>query len=171
MMALFGSRRPLCGPVRGSSILAFALALGLGAIAVTANASAADIEVILDQARLVKLPERVSTIVVGNPLIADTTVQPGGLIVITGKGYGTTNIIALDRAGAVLMERTIAVSGPRANTIVVFRGMARTSYSCAPICQPAIVPGDVPAFFDATLSQTTTRSAHAQGKPPAEKEK
>jgi len=34
-------------------------------------ASAADVTVILDQAKLVKLPEKVSTIVIGNPLIAD----------------------------------------------------------------------------------------------------
>ena len=47
-----------------------------------------------------KLPEKVSTIVVGNPLIADVAVQSGGLVVVTGKGYGTTNLIVLDRAGA-----------------------------------------------------------------------
>ena len=27
---------------------------------------------------------------IGNPLIADATVQPGGIMVITGKGYGVT---------------------------------------------------------------------------------
>ena len=59
-----------------------------------------------------KLPEKVSTIVVGNPLIADVAVQSGGLVVVTGKGFGATNLIALDRAGAVLMERSIVVSGP-----------------------------------------------------------
>ena len=44
-----------------------------------------------------QLPERASTIVVGNPLIADLTIQPGGLAVITGKGYGATNFVVLDR--------------------------------------------------------------------------
>ena len=61
-----------------------------------------------------KLPEKVATIVVGNPLIADVSVQSGGLVVVTGKGYGTTNLIALDRAGAVLMERSIVVRGANA---------------------------------------------------------
>ena len=61
------------------------------------------------KARLVKLPDRVTTIVIGNPLIADVTLQAGGLMVITGKGYGTTNLIALDRSGAVLFERNILV--------------------------------------------------------------
>ena len=59
-----------------------------------------------------KLPEKVSTIVVGNPLIADVAVQSGGLVVVTGKGYGATNLIVLDRAGTVLMERSVVVRGP-----------------------------------------------------------
>ena len=46
------------------------------------------IAVYVDQAKLVKLPAKVSTIVVGNPLIADVTLQSGGIIVVTGKGYG-----------------------------------------------------------------------------------
>ena len=70
------------------------------------------IDVNVDQAKLVKLPARVATIVVGNPLIADVTLQTGGLIVVTGKGYGATNFIAMDRAGEVLVDRVIQVEGP-----------------------------------------------------------
>ena len=102
----------------------------------------ADIDVILDQAKLVKLPERVATIVIGNPLIADATVQAGGLMVITGKGYGRTNLIALDRTGAVLMEKTVEVQGPRAGIVVVYRGVERESYSCTPDCERRITLGD-----------------------------
>ena len=83
-------------------------------------AADAPLGIVLDQATIMKLPEKVSTIVVGNPLIADVTVQSGGLVVVTGKGYGTTNLIALDRAGAVLLERSIVVRGPEANTIAVY---------------------------------------------------
>ncbi len=78
-----------------------------------AGGPAADVTVILDQAKLMKLPEKVATIVIGNPLIADASLQTGGLMVITGKGYGVTNIIALDRTGTVLMDKTIEVQGPR----------------------------------------------------------
>ena len=83
------------------------------------------LDVALDQATLMKLPDKVSTIVVGNPLIADIAVQSGGLIVVTGKGFGTTNLIALDRAGAVLMERSIVVRGPTGPTVQVYRGVNR----------------------------------------------
>lgn len=132
-------------------------------VACGSSASAADaIDVVLDQARLIKLPERVATIVVGNPLIADVTIQAGGTMVLTGKGYGVTNLIALDRAGAVLMERTVQVLGPRENVVVVYRGINRESYSCAPACERRITLGDTPEYFAQTISQTGARNQSAQ---------
>ena len=133
----------------------------MAALAAPAMAHAGDIDVVLDQARLVKLPERVATVVVGNPLIADATVQAGGLLVITGKGYGLTNLLALDRAGTVLMEKSVEVREPRADVVVVYRGVERETYSCEPYCQRRITLGDSPAYFDATITQTVTRSTQA----------
>ena len=114
----------------------------------------------LDEAKLIRLPERVATIVVGNPLIADASLQPGGLVVLTGKGYGATNFIALDRKGNALLEKTIQVHGDR-NLVTVFKGINRESYACAPTCQPVVAPGDVQQFFNQILVQTTTRSTQA----------
>ena len=127
----------------------------------TAATAAEPIAVALDQARVVKLPDRVGTIVIGNPLIADVSVQQGGLIVVTGKGYGATNLIALDRSGQVLMERQIAVSGPRDSVVVVYRGVERETYSCAPNCERRITLGDSPAFFDLALGQSGARNGQA----------
>ena len=100
------------------------------------------IAVNVDQAKLVKLPARVATIVVGNPLIADVTLQAGGVIVVTGKGYGATNFIAMDRAGEVLVDRVIQVEGPTDQLVTVYRGVERESYSCMPICQRRVTLGD-----------------------------
>jgi Flp pilus assembly secretin CpaC len=110
-----------------------------------------------------KLPEKVSTIVVGNPLIADVAVQSGGLVVVTGKGYGTTNLIVLDRAGSVLMERSIVVRGASQNTVAVFRGMERETYSCTPLCERRITLGDSAAYFAATSTQTDARNNQSSG--------
>ena len=75
------------------------VAMALFFTAAAPAASAGDpIVVRLDQARLLKLPDRAATVVIGNPLIADLSLQPGGLAVITGKCYGATNIIVMDRA-------------------------------------------------------------------------
>ena len=80
-----------------------------------------------------ELPDRVATIVIGNPLIADATLQNGGILVLTGKGYGSTNLLALDRQGQVLMSKTVRVTGPSADhLVVVYRGIDRESYSCPP---------------------------------------
>ncbi len=70
------------------------------------------ITVHLDQAKILKLPDRAATVVIGDPLIADHSIQPGGLAVITGKGYGETNVVVLDKSSAVLMEKIIEVKGP-----------------------------------------------------------
>jgi len=134
--------------------------------AVPGAAAGADVSVMLDEARLVKLPERVATIVVGNPLIADATLQTGGILVVTGKGYGVTNVIALDRAGTVLMEKLVEVKGPGADAMIVYRGIERETYSCTPICERRITPGDTGAYFDAAINQTGNRNDRAQGVQP-----
>lgn len=121
------------------------------------------VNVHLDQAHIERLPDGVATIVVGNPLIADVSLQQGGLMVLTGKGYGTTNVIALDRSGKVLSEQFVQVQGPAENTLVLYRGMDRETYSCTPQCERRITLGDAPAFFDATIGQAGVRSTRAQG--------
>src|SRR6476619_8099135 len=107
------------------------------------------IAVYVDQAKLIKIPAKASTIVVGNPLIADVTLQSGGIVVVTGKGYGATNFIAMDRNGEVLVDRQIQVEGPTDQLITVYRGEARETYSCVPICQKRITLGDSRDYFRA----------------------
>jgi Flp pilus assembly secretin CpaC len=121
------------------------------------------IAVNVDQAKLVRLPAKVATIVVGNPLIADVTLQPGGMIVVTGKGYGATNFIALDRGGEVLVDRQIQVEGPTDRLVTVYRGIERESYSCMPTCQRRVTLGDSDAFFNNTIGQSGTLSSSASG--------
>ena len=137
-----------------------ALLLAVAAFVLPRAAQAADtLDIVLDQATIMKLPDKVSTIVVGNPLIADATVQPGGVVVITAKSYGTTNLIALDRAGVTLSEVPIQVIGPGDAVVVVYRGVERESYSCAPICERRITLGDSATFFAANLSSLSSFNA------------
>ena len=125
--------------------------------------SADTIGVNVDQAKLVRLPGKVATIVVGNPLIADVTLQPGGMIVVTGKGYGATNFIALDRAGEILVDRQIQVEGPSDRLVTVYRGIERESYSCMPVCQRRVTLGDSDTYFNNTMSQAGSLSSTASG--------
>jgi hypothetical protein len=116
----------------------------------------------LDQATLLKVPERTATLVIGNPLIADVTVQTGGIMVVTAKSHGVTNLIALDRAGNVLTAHPIQVIGA-VNSVVLYRGIERESYSCQPICERRIALGDSVNYFNANLTQGSTLNIQAQG--------
>src|SRR5262249_36121729 len=100
--------------------------LGYAVILVTAlgfalaNVAKADtVNVPLDQAQVIRLASGVSTVVIGNPLIADASLQPGNMMVVTGKGYGVTNLMALDRSGRVLMDKELQVTRPRTSDVVI----------------------------------------------------
>ncbi len=133
-----------------------------GALGIPA-ANADTITVNVDQAQIMKLPDRVATVVIGNPLIADAALQSGGVLVITGKGYGTTNMLALDRSGLVVMDKTVEVlSATGSNLVVVYKGTERETYSCAPDCEHRITLGDSQGYFNSTLSQSGARTGQAQ---------
>ena len=121
------------------------------------------IPVNIDQAKLIRLPERVATIVVGNPLVADITLQPGGVIIVTGKSYGATNFVAMDRNGEVLVDRQIQVEGPTDQLVTVYRGVERESYSCMPICQRRVTLGDGESYFRSAIDQAGSLSSQAAG--------
>jgi hypothetical protein len=140
----------------------------LAAIVMSSAAGAETIVVTIDQAKLARVPPRTATLVVGNPLIADVSVQAGGTLVITGKGYGVTNLIALDPNGGKIYEKLVRVRGPAEN-VVVYRGMTRESYICEPNCERRITLGDTPEYFDTNINQTSVRNGRAmsgQAPPP-----
>ena len=132
-------------------------------LASIAPARAETVNIVLDQASLLKLPEKVSTIVIGNPTVADSSLQSGGLLVVTGKGYGTTNLIALDARGNTITEYTLNVSAPKEGRITVYRGVDRETWSCVPKCERSIVLGDSQAYFDAVIGQIGARNGQSSG--------
>jgi Flp pilus assembly secretin CpaC len=146
---------------------ALAIGMVLCPAAALAEFPADTIAVNVDQAKLVKLPCKVSTIVVGNPLIADVALQSGGVMVVTGKGYGATNFIAMDRSGEVLVDRVIQVEGPTDQLVTIYRGVERESYSCMPICQRRVTLGDGETYFKSAIDQAGSLSSQASGSAAA----
>jgi Flp pilus assembly secretin CpaC len=151
-------RTRLCAVVVARSLAAGMMLLPVGGLAAPADEL---IAVNVDQAKLVKFPDRISTIIVGNPLIADVTLQPGGIVVVTGKGYGATNVIAMDRAGTVLMDRVIRVEGPTDKVVTIYRGVSRESYSCSPNCERRVTLGDSESYFKSAMEQAGALSGQA----------
>lgn len=117
--------------------------------------------VTMDQARVMRLPANVSTLVIGNPLIADASVQRGGLMVLTGKSVGSTNLIALDGRGEPLLTIQIRVRVQHDSVVQVYRGVDRETYSCSPTCERTIAVGDSKAFFETALGNARTRDGAA----------
>ncbi|MBS0249114.1 MAG: pilus assembly protein N-terminal domain-containing protein [Proteobacteria bacterium] len=134
------------------------------AAALTGAAQAETVTVSVDEARIMKLPENVATIVIGNPLIADATLQSGGVLVLTGKGFGSTNMLALNRSGKIILDTTVQVTGPtNADLVVVYKGIERESYSCAPECEKRLTLGDSATYFGNILGQSGARIGGGAG--------
>lgn len=159
---------------RAFAALGIALAIGANdrpvwaaeSLAYAAGVHQTSIHVQLDQAKIIKMPEHAVTLVVGNPLIADVSVQAGGTMVITGKSYGVTNLVALDSAGKVLMDDSIEVQSPGGNIVYLYRGIERETYNCTPDCQRRITLGDTTSYFVSTLGQSSTLNSQAQAAQP-----
>jgi hypothetical protein len=144
------------------ALLCFALVSGFG-LSSAAAAPADVLRITLDQAQIAKVPTGTTTLVVGNPSIADVTMLKGGVgMVVTGKGYGQTNLVAIDAQGNILDEKQILVT-PTRNVLVVQRGDARASYTCNPLCMPTVQLGDEETAFSSAGKQITARNSLAQG--------
>lgn len=155
----FGVRNRVAG------IIALLLCTSMFTVAARAQSSLPEqhIVVTLDRAKLIKVPEHVETIVVGSPIVADVTMlKHNDLVVITGKGYGETNVIFLDAAGQAVSEALVTVEQAQ-GLITVQRGLDRESYSCTPRCEPAVALGDATKFLSEASGQIGTRNGLASG--------
>lgn len=151
------------------------LSIGLGVIVASASVpavagSAQSYTVELNKTEIVRLPGAASSIIIGNPKIADVTVQSSDLIFVVGRGYGETNLIILDSLGNTMMNADLQVVNtlPRSG-VRLYNGKNRETYSCLPLCGPSPVLGDTRTFVTAnTTRETTLESLPAfNAAPPA----
>ena len=97
----------------------------------------AGIRVLLNQAKIVKLSQAASTIIIGNPEIADATVRDAQTLVLTGRGFGQTNLVILDGAGNPILDERIAVSRENGTALRIYRQSNIETLSCEPYCEKA----------------------------------
>lgn len=110
------------------------LCAGLALAAAPAGAGE-PIKVLMNQAKIVKLARPADTIVIGNPDIADAAVQDASTIVLTGKGFGVTNLVILDEQGNAIVDEQIVVSRHFANSVRIYRRSDVQTLSCTPYCE------------------------------------
>ncbi|MEO3997561.1 pilus assembly protein N-terminal domain-containing protein [Mesorhizobium sp. CAU 1732] len=111
------------------------------------------IQVLMNQAKIVKLSRPADTIVVGNPAIADASVQDASTIVLTGKGFGVTNLVILDRDGHPIVDEQIVVSRHFANSVRVYRRSEVQTLSCTPFCESSF-KNDAERLSEAEMQAT-----------------
>jgi hypothetical protein len=125
-------------------------------------AGAADLNIDIDQAELIRLDKPGAEIIIGNPTIADVTVQSSRLLILTGKSIGLTNLIVLDGNGEAVYRKKVHVGSDEINLVTVSRGKSRETYSCSPNCTPALMPGDTVTFFDPLSKSIRSKLGLAQ---------
>ena len=118
---------------------AFLVALAAVSLAGAAAAqSAGPMNIGIDRSQRISLRGSVSSVIVNNPLIADVTVVDANTLVIQGKGYGQTEILAVDAIGRTLFQNQIVVSGGQAGSLRVWRGGKATEMACGATCSPSL---------------------------------
>lgn len=111
-----------------------ALLMGAGT-AVAADQNDDLIRVFMNHARVLKLDRAVAKVIIGNSDVADATVADSKTIVLTGRSFGTTNLVLLDTVGNAILDERVLVSIDEGNTVRVFRQTERSVYSCTPNCE------------------------------------
>ena len=157
MTSVFAQRSRLHGAI-AVAVIAAALALAAGPARATD-----DLIVKYDQSQLLRLPKPAAEIIVGNPSIADVSVQSGNLLVVTGKTFGITNIIALDADRNVIQDQRVLVKRDEGKVVNLLRGTERQSYNCTPQCNPSITIGDEAKYFEAIRNASQTKKDFSEG--------
>lgn len=155
-------------PSKGSSraILAAMLASTMAIAAMTLDAPEAranDLVVRYDQSQLLRLPRPAADLIIGNPSIADVSIQGGNLLVVTGKTFGITNIIALDADRNVIQDQRVVVTRDEGRMVNLLKGTSRQSFACTPNCSPTLTIGDETQFFDTVSKHNNTKAKISEG--------
>ncbi len=130
-------------------------------IALISNAQADQIWLTMDQVRPLKLEKPAEKIVIGNPAIADVTVQDDENILLFGKAPGLTNIYIFDENGETLDNLLIRVRSTSGNMLTFNRGISRTTYNCTDSCEATITVGDDPTVFSGVTAQVNNKFQQA----------
>ncbi len=124
----------MAGPFARLTPHAAALVALLAAGAVQAQS----LNVEIDRSSRIGLSGSAASVIVGNPAIADVTVVDANTLFVTGKGYGVTEVIAVDAIGRTLFQGEIVVTGGSTGSVRVWRGAQATELACAASCSTSV---------------------------------
>jgi Flp pilus assembly secretin CpaC len=143
---------------------AAAMALFLAPVAAVAGQVLA---VEVDHSQILTLPATPGAIVIGNPAIADVSIQ-GKQIFIHGRGFGQTNLTILDLQGNQIVNFELVGKNTKTSALAVYKGSDRYSYACMPYCEAEIQVGDKTEYVSGILAQNSAKMELATGNKTAE---
>lgn len=139
-----------------AAMAAVAMACCVGA------AQAGELRVALDQAVALPLAAPAAGVAIGNPTIAGVSVQNERLLFVTGRAYGSTNLLVVSQSGATIAELKLTVVPDESDAVMLTRGSTTVRLTCAPTCRRRPDLSDDPAAFQSAIQQMNTRSGQAQ---------
>lgn len=136
----------------------------LALAALIAPAAVADpFKVKIDETVTLKLTSPANSVVIGNAAVADVAVHDPMTLLITGKSFGSTNLLVLDRAGRTIYSSQLAVADSPSDSITIVRAGGNYTYSCIDKCRPTPTVGDAPNHFGETMSTISGKQSAGQG--------
>ena len=118
------------------------LSLFVAATAGAAAAQSVSTVIHLNQSRRIALHGAAANVIIGDATVADVTVVDAHSIILSGKGYGATDVLVMDRAGRTLLDDHVMVGAQEAGFVTIHRGPDSVEYSCTPRCQALAPPKD-----------------------------
>ena len=154
------------------TVSAFCMALAAFVLAGAVNASADEPElgtliqqrgilVTVDQAKVIRIEHEADTVIIGNPAIADAVLYDRKTLVITGRAFGSTNILILDANGELVIDEVLRVQPATDSIVTVQRQRQNFTDRCTPLCKPAVAPGDQNEFYEQSINQSDRRNEFA----------
>jgi hypothetical protein len=126
---------------------------------------AGDLEIKIDRAQVFNIPVESKTLIIGNPAIADVSIVQPGLMVITGKAFGLTNLVSLDQDGRQIANSMLRVTAASEQMLTIMRGADNETVHCPEggVCKPTITLGDGQDAFGKASGQASARQGIVSG--------
>jgi outer membrane protein assembly factor BamB len=84
----------------------------------------------------VALPASAGSVIVANPNIADVNVVDSHTVYVIGRGFGSSAVTVLDRAGRPIFEGQIVVTAGQHDSVTMYKGSKPAVLVCSNVCQP-----------------------------------
>ena len=113
------------------------------------------------QAHVVKLDKAAASVIVGDPTIADVSLEDPNTVILFGKSPGETNLIVFDSNHKLVVSASVTVTPEVARHVSIIGPVGgapnETLYSCGNRCVRILSPSDIQ--FKATISTTASAAA------------